>query len=148
MAILPVISLALNAAVIDLFTSAADFVLEGYSLGRLATIAYYLCLPANVRLDGRRSLFLQLFEPRKWCVVQPRVQVLDFVSFYLFVWALFGTKLIDKVVLFLFLEHIEATFQVLFDQFCRHSCLLFQLLILVFLGVITQLAEGPQTGVT
>ena len=144
---LPVLPLALHAAVVHLLARAADLVLQGVALGGLAAVAVLLSQAICIWLF-RGSFFFDLLKPWKRSIVLPGVEVGDRITLDLLVWALFRTEFVDKVVLLFFFEDVEATVKVLLNKFSGHSCLLLELIIFGFLSLATYLSESPKTSVS
>ena len=66
----------------------------------------------------------------------------------LLVRALLRSVLINEIVFFLLLEHIQSVFEEFLDQVVSNLKLFLGILVVVFLGNVLQALQRPQTEVT
>lgn len=86
---------------------------DGGALGGLAVAAKLaLTYLAVTRILKLLLASLDVLKPCDWCVMLPRVQLLQICSLYLSIWALSWTILVHKVVLFLLAYDGESVLHV------------------------------------
>lgn len=144
---LPVLLLALCAAVVDHPAACADLVLQGRALWGTAGVAvFHVSILKRVlfRLLESLSFLLDVREPLQWGVLLPGVEVLDGVTLYRLVWAFPWSELIDEIVLLLLSEDFQSVLEVLLDELSCDVDLLLLLVVTGFLGVGQLLAESPE----
>ena len=147
----PMIPLAIDLTIVDLFTGAALLVLYSFTLGTRAVRAQYdVCSSALILLlilDSCGELSL-CFEPLLRGVVHPRVKYGDGGTDNLCGWGLLWAKSIEHVVLSFLTKHIKLSFKELCNQINRVlSYFLFLLITFLSLGLLV-IVQCPNTSIT
>ena len=114
-ALAPVITLAIHAAVEALFTRRASLVLDSLALGTRAEATQVEYGFGNVLLlvDDRGLELPLLLEPLLGRVVHPRVQDRYRASRNFLVGAFLWSKSVEHIVFLLLAKHVHSSFQIL-----------------------------------
>ena len=151
---LPISFLALTRAVVPLLASRTNFMLDFSPFRGLAERA-----KNTVFWSFSQLCILNLFlnplvaqEPQLWCVVDPRVDLANFVSLNLFRWELFRRELVDEMIFLLLEEYLlilsQRCLQILLDHFNSNLSLLLQFFVALLLCLLLNAFQGPDTCVT
>ena len=104
---LPVLSLALHAAIVHHPACTAYFVFQCEALWSATSIANNDIANITDNLVFLLLFFLLMLVPRLRCVVSPRVKMGHRVSFDLLVWTFLWSKFVNEQVLLLFTKNFH-----------------------------------------